>query len=66
MFWDSDNDLVLIHNFAGEKKGAAELSSLLQKVEGLCADSQRLRISVGSIVDVQDSAPLSYEQAKQV
>ncbi|WP_042198858.1 response regulator transcription factor [Paenibacillus camerounensis] len=66
MFWDSDNDLVLIHNFAGEKKGAEELSSLLQAVQGLCADSQRLRISVGSIVDVQDSAPLSYEQAKQV
>lgn len=66
MFWDSDNDLVLIHNFEDEVNGAMEMTSLLQEVISICSSGQRLSIAVGAIVeDAVNQAPASYEQAKQ-
>lgn len=65
MFWDSDNDLVLIHNYEDASIGAAEMAFMLQEIFGLCADGERVRAAVGTPVDGVDDAPASYEQAKQ-
>lgn len=65
MFWDSDNDLVLIHNFADERKGKEEMGSILEEITGLGSPGQRLRAAVGAVMDGVQAAPASYEQAKQ-
>ncbi|WP_340024802.1 response regulator transcription factor [Paenibacillus sp. FSL K6-1096] len=65
MFWDSDNDLVLIHNYEEASGGAAEMAFMLQEIAGLCTDGERVRAAIGMRVDGVDAAPSSYEQAKQ-
>ncbi|AIQ42771.1 response regulator transcription factor [Paenibacillus sp. FSL R7-0312] len=65
MFWDSDNDLVLIHNYEEASKGAEQMAVMLQEITGLCATGQGVRAAVGSAVEGVDAAPFSYEQAKQ-
>ncbi|MEK3716487.1 response regulator transcription factor [Paenibacillus sp. FSL R7-0333] len=65
MFWDSDNDLVLIHNYEEASAGAAEMAFMLEEITGLCTGGEKLRAAVGSPVYGVDAAPASYEQAKQ-
>ncbi|WNS44087.1 response regulator transcription factor [Paenibacillus sp. MMS20-IR301] len=65
MFWDSDNDLVLIHNFGDELAGAEGMASMLQEITSLSISGQRLRIAVGAVAEAEQDAPSSYEQAKQ-
>ncbi|ETT59145.1 two component AraC family transcriptional regulator [Paenibacillus sp. FSL R7-277] len=65
MFWDSDNDLVLIHNYEEASAGAEEMAFMLEEITGLCTGGEKLRAAVGSPVYGVDAAPASYEQAKQ-
>ena len=65
MFWDSDNDLVLIHNYEEASAGAAEMAFMLEEITGWCTGGEKLRAAVGSPVYGVDAAPSSYEQAKQ-
>lgn len=65
-FRDMDGDIVLVHNFDDQEQGLVEAEMMHHQLMSVLLSYQPLRLSIGSVEEMEEQPYLSYANAKKV